>query len=72
MKKPKLKLFIVRKYIMAKSAPDTIHKDKVTPPDDVWIDDDWKKGNEDRLERAIGFLADNDEPIYELAKKKCK
>lgn len=46
MKKPKLKQFVVRKYIMAKSASDAIKKEKQFPVDDVWIDDDWKKTQE--------------------------
>ncbi len=56
MKRAKDKLFIVRKYIMAKSAIDAIKKDKVTPVDDVWIDDEWKKKGSERLESTIGFV----------------
>lgn len=55
MIKPKNKLFIVKKYIMAKSAKDAILKDKKTPVDDVWIDEEWKKGNHKELQSAIGF-----------------
>lgn len=41
---PKLqKQFIVRKYILASSAAEAIKKDKNSPVDDVWIDEDWKK-----------------------------
>ena len=40
----KHKLFIIRKYIMAKNANDAIKKDKTSPVDDVWVDDEWKKG----------------------------
>lgn len=56
MSKPREKLFIIRKYIMAVSAAQAIKKDKVTPVDDCWVDDEWKKGNEGRLENAIGFI----------------
>jgi hypothetical protein len=49
------KLFIVRKYIMAKSATEAIKMDKLTPVDDVWVDDEWKKGQEARLESSMGF-----------------
>lgn len=35
------KLFVVRKYIMAKSAQEAIKKDKAHPVDDVWISDEW-------------------------------
>lgn len=52
---PKDKLFVVRKYIMAKSAIQAIKKDKITPVEDVWIDEEWKKGNMSSLQSAIGF-----------------
>lgn len=59
--KDKRKLFIVRKYIMANSAQSAIKKDKVTPVDDVWIDDEWKKKGAERLESAIGFSVSAEE-----------
>ena len=37
------KLFIVRKYVRAKSAAEAIKIEKRKAPDDVWLDDDWKK-----------------------------
>lgn len=46
------KKFVVRKYIMAKSAMDAIKKDKVSPVDDVWIDEEWKT---ESLKKGIGF-----------------
>ena len=54
MKKDTSKMFILRKYVRAKSASDAIRKDKQTPVDDVWVDDDWKK-QQNALESAIGF-----------------
>ena len=48
------KLFVVRKYILAKSASDAIRKDKTTPVDDVWVDEDFKKINPGAS--AIGFV----------------
>jgi hypothetical protein len=54
MKKDNTKMFILRKYVRAKSASDAIRKDKQTPVDDVWVDDDWKK-QQNALENAIGF-----------------
>ncbi len=39
------KLFVVRKYIMASSAIQAIRKDKTSPVDDVWVDEDFKKDN---------------------------
>jgi len=52
--KPGDKLFIVRKYIMAKSASQVIRKDKTTPVSDVWLDEDFKKSNPGAS--AIGFI----------------
>lgn len=49
-----LKLFVVRKYIKARSAAEAIRKEKGSAVDDVWIDDDWKK---EHLNGAIGFRA---------------
>jgi len=40
-----VKRFVVRKYIMAKSAQEAIRKDRTHKPDDVWVDDEWKKEN---------------------------
>jgi hypothetical protein len=36
------RLYIVRKYIMAKSAKEAIERDKKSEVDDVWVDEDWK------------------------------
>jgi hypothetical protein len=57
MKKKKivLKRFIIKKYIMAKSAQDALKKEKKVLPDDVWVDEDWKKENPNQLESIIGF-----------------
>jgi hypothetical protein len=46
------KIFVIRKYITAHSAAEAIRKDKSTPVDDVWIDDDYKKN---MLPAALGF-----------------
>lgn len=51
-----IKLFVVRKYVMAKSAQEAIRKEKIAPVDDVWIDEDWKRKGAERLESAIGFV----------------
>lgn len=57
------KLFIVKKYVWANSASQAIRKEKSTPVDDVWIDDDWKK-NSNTPKDAIGFYAPKDEEEY--------
>lgn len=49
------KLFIVRKYVMAESAQDALRKEKNIKPDDVWIDEEWKKMNEGKLKTPFGF-----------------
>lgn len=47
------KLYIVRKYIMARSAKDAILKDKKSDVDDVWLDEDFKKTEIDK--GCLGF-----------------
>ena len=39
-----MKLFVVRKYVVAKDALDAIKKEKKQAVDDVWIDEDYKRG----------------------------
>jgi hypothetical protein len=53
------KLFQVRNYIKAASAKEAIRKDKTYPVDDVWVDEDWKKGNNSILSSAIGFTTED-------------
>lgn len=60
MKNKRQKLFIVKKYIMASSAHDALKKERRHRPDDVWVDDDWRKQNPTELESAIGFNIDVD------------
>jgi len=40
------KIYIIRKYIKAKSAKQAINLDKKYPVDDVWVDEDFKKTTE--------------------------
>jgi hypothetical protein len=54
-KKSKEKLFVVRQYVMAKNAIEAIKKARRQYADDVWVDDEWKKGNAENLADAIGF-----------------
>jgi hypothetical protein len=64
MKKNTIKLkkyekrFIVRKYIMAKSASAALRKERKIRPDDCFVDDDWRKENPNQLISAIGFTTD--------------
>ena len=47
-----MKRFIVRKYVMAKSAKDAIGKEKKTEVDEVWVDDKWLELED---AKSIGF-----------------
>lgn len=53
--KNQLKKFVIRKYIFATSAIEGIKKDRRSPVDDVWIDEDWKKLNSENTSKQIGF-----------------
>jgi hypothetical protein len=60
MKSSNQKLFIVRKYIMAKSAHEALKKERRHRPDDVWVDEDWKKEHKEQLSSCIGFTTDSE------------
>ena len=47
-------LYIIRKYVAAKSAAQAISLDKKTPVMDVWVDEDFKKTQAGPS--AIGFI----------------
>lgn len=70
MVKTKEKLYIVRKYVMAKSAMHAIKKERKMIPDDVWVSDDWLKENKSELTSAVGFTHDEPYECYsDWAKK---
>lgn len=52
------KRYIVRKYIMAKTAQEALRKERAVRPDDVYVDDGWIKDNPNKLESAIGFVVE--------------
>ena len=54
-------MFVIRKYIKARSALEAIQIEKNKPVDDVWVDDEWKKGGNKDLASAIGFVVSNDD-----------
>lgn len=56
--KQKEKLYIVRKYIMAKSASEALKKERRVIPDDVWVSDEWLRENKNELTSAIGYHID--------------
>lgn len=54
------KRFIVRKYVMAKTAQEALRIERKFRPDDVWVDEDWKKDNPNKLESAVGFTIETE------------
>lgn len=50
------KLYVIRKYVLAKSASQAIKLEKLKCVDDCWLDEDWKKENNNKLDSSIGFL----------------
>lgn len=53
------KLFIIRKYVWAKSAADAIKKEVKYSVEDVWIDEEWKK-NGTQPNGSMGFYVKTD------------
>lgn len=49
------KRYIVRKYIMAVSIQEALILDKQTKPEEVWIDPEWLKMQDNRAVKDIGF-----------------
>lgn len=60
-KKQDLKLFIIRKYVMAKSVQDALRKEKTHLPDDCWIDEEYRRMRTQEKSPAIGFNVTTDE-----------
>lgn len=54
-KKIKSVMFVVRKLVKARSVAEALRKEKTTPVHEIFIDDEWRKNNHDRLADAIGF-----------------
>lgn len=59
VRKVEKKRYIVRKYIMAKSADEAMRKERKVKPDDIYVDDSWIKDNPNKLESAIGFAVNS-------------
>lgn len=59
------KLFIVRKFIKAESLSVALEKERSLPPDEIYLDADWKK-QQKYPTNAIGFDADFDEEVINL------
>lgn len=53
------KLFIVRKYVWADNISDVLKQENKQSPDDVWIDEEWKKASNEPKD-SIGFYHKNE------------
>lgn len=53
--KQKIKLFVVRKYVWAHDASGAIRKEREQKPDDVYVDEEWKK--QPPQVGSVGFYA---------------
>lgn len=58
MKKPPEKRYIVRKFIMAKSASDALKKERKFKADECWIDEKWVEQATRDNAPAIGFAVE--------------
>jgi hypothetical protein len=47
------KLFIVRKYVKARSAEEAIRKERGIAPDECFVDEEWRKANLDSSEGKV-------------------
>lgn len=56
---PKEKRYIVRKFVMAMSAKEALEKERDLMPDEVFVDDEWQKGNKE-FSSAVGFSVENE------------
>jgi hypothetical protein len=52
----KEKMYIIRKYVMAESVAQAIRREPKQPVHEVFVDDDWRKANTDRLADAVGYV----------------
>ncbi len=66
------KMFIVKKYIMASSAHEALKKERKVRPDDIWVDEDFRKENKYDLPSAIGFSVEHEYKFYDEWAKKNK
>lgn len=48
------KRFIIRKYVMARNIPEALRLDRKTAADEVWVDPEWLKLQDDNYKK-VGF-----------------
>ena len=51
-----IKLYVVRKYIKAKSIAEVLKKENKHKPDEIFFNDDWKKEVINRTDSAFGLV----------------
>lgn len=51
----KQKMYVIKKYIPARSAQEAINKEKKVAVDDVFVDAEWAGGRSPLLSDAVGF-----------------
>jgi hypothetical protein len=54
------KLFIIKKYVIAESAEDAIKKERRVRPDDVWVDEDFRKNSKIDLPGSIRYNVEHE------------
>lgn len=52
-----MQLYVVRKYIMAKSAKHALKLEGKVHAQDVWIDDKWKDNQENYKQIGFNYMA---------------
>lgn len=50
-----MKLYIIRKFIYARSIGDALRQEKKHKPDEIYLDDEWKRNNPKELEKKKVF-----------------
>lgn len=55
MKKQTNKLYKITKLVLAQNVKHAIRMEKSIDVHEIWIDEDWKKGQNEQLPSAIGF-----------------
>lgn len=53
--------YIVKKFVMARSASEAIKNERNVPVHDVFVDGEWAEGRGKQLTDAIGFQQENED-----------
>lgn len=50
------KLFVIQKYVVARSVQEAIRIEVTIPADEIWLDEEWKRAHKPDLKRkSAGF-----------------